>query len=271
MPAAGPYGAADEDVAMDDDEFRRRRQVFGQAVDVYDRTRPTYPAEAVAWCLGDRPGPLRVCDVGAGTGKLTDVLLDAGHEVVAVEPDPDMLARLVDRIGQHDRVTAHEGTAEALPVDDASVDAVIAGQAWHWFDERAVAPELGRVVRAGGTVAAVWNSRDEDVDWVAAWSRIAEEHAHPTGRKLLTSGEGPRFGADFRDRQAATFRHDHVLGPEGLVALAASRSWTIALPPDRRSLLLDAIADLARTHPDLAGREEIAMPYVVECFRARRR
>lgn len=258
---------------MDDDELRRRRQAFGQAVDVYDRTRPSYPADAVAWCLGDPAEPLTVADLGAGTGKLTSVLSAAGHRVVAIEPDPAMLDRLVEHLARGDGpLETHVGPAEDLPLDDASVDAVVAGQAWHWFDQQAVGREVARVVRPGGTVAALWNSRDESVDWVAQWSRIAEEQAHPTGRKLLTAAGGPDFGPAFTDRQEGTFRHGHELAlPDDLVDLAASRSWTIALDDERRALLLDAIRRLAGTHPALAGRAEVAMPYVVECHRARRR
>ena len=256
---------------MDQEEFQRRRLAFGDAVDVYDRIRPTYPMQAVAWSLGLPSSPLVVCDLGAGTGKLTEVLLAAGHEVVAVEPDDAMRRRLVGGLGEHPHLEVRAGTAEAIPLPDASVDAVVAGQAWHWFDEAVVAPEVARVVRPGGTVAAMWNSRDEAVDWVARWSALAEEHAHPTGRKAMAAAAGPDFGAAFHEREVATFRHEQVMVPDDLVALAASRSWTIAVPPPRREALLASIRDLVTTHPALAGRPRVAMPYVVECIRARRR
>ncbi len=257
---------------MDADEFDRRRQAFGGAVDAYDRTRPTYPLDAVQWCVAaDHDVRRRVVDLGAGTGKLTEVLLAAGHEVLAVEPDDVMRTRLADRLDDHPGLVAvHGGTAEDMPVADSSVDAVVAGQAWHWFDEDVVGPELARVVRPGGTVAAVWNSRDEDVDWVRAWSAVVEEGAHPTGRKLVTV-RGPRFGPGFGDLGSATFHHEQVLAPDDVVALAASRSYTIALPEDRRRDLLRAVEDLVATHPDLAGRDEIALPYRVEAYRAVRR
>lgn len=140
---------------IDPREFAARRQSFGAAAEVYDRTRPDYAAEAVAWCLEPAGlAPLRVADVGAGTGKLTAVVLALGHEVVAVEPDEDMLARLRGRLGGDDRLSTASGTAEDLPLPDEAVDAVVCRQAWHWFDEAVVGPEFARVLRPGGVAAA---------------------------------------------------------------------------------------------------------------------
>lgn len=259
-------------MSIDPDEFIARKQSFGAAVDDYDRTRPDYAPDAVAWCLEPAgTAPLRVADVGAGTGKLTGVLLALGHEVVAIEPDEAMLSRLGERYGGDDRLAVANGAAEDLPLDDESVDAVVSGQAWHWFDQDLVAPEFARVLRPGGVVAAIWNTRDEEVDWVREWSEVVEEGAHPTGRKLVAAEGGPWFGDAFRAREDATFRHRHLLQRDDVVRLAASRSYTISLPPDRREALLDAVAELVTTHPDLVGREVVPVPYVVECHRAIRR
>ena len=287
---------------MDRDEFAARSQSFGAAVDVYDRTRPGYATDAVAWCLAPVAGTvpsepsvpsessmpsehaavsaaatrpagalLRVADVGAGTGKLTAAVRALGHQVVAIEPDRDMLARLRTAFAADDDVEALVGSVEDLPLADGGVDAVVVGQAWHWFDEARAAAEIARVLRPGGVVAAIWNSRDEDVDWVRAWSQVVEEGAHPTGRKLVAHQGGPAFGDAFERREDATFRHLQVLRPDDVVALAASRSYTITLPEDRRTALLADVQRLVATHPDLAGRDRITMPYVVECHRARLR
>lgn len=267
---------------MDRDEFAARSQSFGAAVDVYDRTRPGYATDAVAWCLapatgiepaGADAGPagavLRVADVGAGTGKLTAAVRALGHQVVAIEPDQDMLARLQTAFAADEDVEPLVGSVEDLPLADGMVDAVVVGQAWHWFDETRAAVEIARVLRPGGVVAAIWNSRDEDVEWVRAWSEVVEEGAHPTGRKLVAHQGGPAFGDAFESREDATFRHDHELTPDDVVALAASRSYTITLPEDRRAALLADVQRLVATHPDLAGRGTITLPYVVECHRAR--
>lgn len=259
-------------MSIDPDEFAARKQSFGAAVDVYDRTRPDYVPVAIAWCLapaGDPP--LRVVDVGAGTGKLTAVLLALGHDVVAVEPDDEMRTRLGEVLGDDERLEVHAGTAEDLPLDDGSVDGVIAGQAWHWFDREVVGREFARILRPGGVAAAVWNTRDEDVDWVRAWSEAVEEGAHPTGRKLVAAAGGPDFGGGFAARDNTEFRHEQRLTREEVVLLAGSRSYTISLPDDRREALLASVRDLVDTHPDLVGRDLVSLPYVVECHRAVRR
>lgn len=102
---------------------------FGAQADVYDRARPEYPVDAVAWMLPS--GALDVADVGAGTGKLTSALLTEGRTVTAIDPDAQMLARLSTRLPG---IRTLVGTGEQLPLPDASMDAVVFGQAWHWVD-----------------------------------------------------------------------------------------------------------------------------------------
>ncbi|MDH5334239.1 MAG: class I SAM-dependent methyltransferase, partial [Thermoleophilia bacterium] len=138
------------------DERRGRATSFAEVADAYERGRPGYPGEAVAWLVGEPPRD--VVDLGAGTGKLTRSLVAAGHRVTAVEPLPEMLERL--------RVAAPEaaavpGTAEAIPLPDASADVVVSAQAFHWFDHDAALPESVRVLRPGGWLALVWNIRDD--------------------------------------------------------------------------------------------------------------
>lgn len=253
---------------MDEPERRRRRQVFGQAVDAYDAIRPDYPEVAVHWALGEPDDALTVADLGAGTGKLTARLLELGHRVVAVEPDETMLDRLrANHAAAMLRVRV--GTAEDPPLADAEVDAVVAGQAWHWFDQDAVAEQLARVVRPGGIAAALWNTRDADVDWVARWQDIVHEADHPTGSALLAGVGGPDFGDAFGGSEHRTFAHVQPMAPGDLVDLAASRSHTIALPADERAAMLDEVADFAATHPDLLGRDRVDLPLDTEVFRAR--
>lgn len=252
---------------MDARERERRRLTFGRAVDTYDAIRPGYPDEAVHWALGEPDAPLVVADVGAGTGKLSRVVAGLGHTVIAVEPDAAMLARLREHLPD---VDARSGDAEDPPLDDLEVDAFVAGQAWHWFDPQRMGAVLERVVRPGGVAAAIWNTRDASVDWIDRWGDLVYESMHPTGSRLLVQQGGPTFGDAFDAADRRTFRHAVTMHPQDLVDLAASRSHTIALPAAERDAMLDAVADLATTHPDLLGRDHVDMPYDTEVFRAAR-
>jgi ubiquinone/menaquinone biosynthesis C-methylase UbiE len=137
----------------------RQASSFGTAAVAYAQHRPDYAAAAVRWALEQAPGP-RVLDLGAGTGKLTAVLRAAGAEPTAVEPDPAMLAELRRTLPD---VRARAGSAESIPLPDACVDAVVAGNAMHWFHMDVAGPEIARVLVAGGVLAGLWNVVDDRV------------------------------------------------------------------------------------------------------------
>lgn len=137
------------------DPAQRAKQAnsFGSAAASYERARPSYPPEAVRDVLPD--GSRRVLDLGAGTGKLSRILLAEGHDVVAVDPDAEMLEILGAVLPAAER---HVGRAEKIPIPDASVDAVFAGQAFHWFEPLVAGPEFVRVLRPGGRFAGIYNA-----------------------------------------------------------------------------------------------------------------
>lgn len=155
------------------------------------------------WALGPVPG-LRVLDLGAGTGKLTATLVAVGADVTAVEPDPAMLTELRSALPD---VRALLGSAEALPLPEASVDAVLAGNAMHWFDMAIVGPEIARVLAPGGILAGLWNVMDDRVDWVAGLARVSGSaaigprdtptswRAETAGAHLPKAGGAARFGS----------------------------------------------------------------------------
>lgn len=248
-----------------------RRQSFGSSADAYDRTRPGYPEAAVRWAIGDPAESLVVCELGAGTGKLTRMLLDLGHRVVVVEPDARMLERLQRTFGDREGLLAtHHAPAEHLPLDDRSVDAVVAGQAWHWFDQSRVGAEVGRVLRGeGGIAAALWYTLDRSVDWVDRWLHLVGVDTTPVGLAMLETDE-PRFGDWAADVEHGVFDHRPAVMTADLVDLAASTSPVLARPQDEQRRILEEVADLVASHPDLAG-DEVAMPYRIDAFRARRR
>jgi SAM-dependent methyltransferase len=246
---------------MDTDEFHANRLSFGPAADLYDRIRPAYPAEAVAWALG--APPRRVVDLGAGTGKLTRVLADAGHDVVAVEPDDGMLARLAESLPG---VPALAGSAEDVPVPDASVDAVVAGQAYHWFDLAKAHPEIARVLRPGGVFVPIWNYRDEDVPWVAELTALLDMY---DGSLRAVR---PALPAElFEPVESAVFRHAVRMTPDSLVDLVRSRSYYLTATPELRADLERRVRELCATHPALRGHDAFDLPYQTFAYRAARR
>jgi SAM-dependent methyltransferase len=142
------------------------------------------------------------------------------------------------------------------------MDAVLVAQAWHWVDPARALPEVARVLRTGGRLGLVWNRRDERVPWVAALGRILSapgERADAASPSL-----GPPFGAPERYDTAPWVQS---LTPDGLVELAASRSYVITLEETRRAALLARVRALL-DRPELAGRAGIPLPYVTECVRA---
>jgi SAM-dependent methyltransferase len=232
---------------------------FDAAADVYARARPSYPEIALDWLLP--AGARDVLDLGAGTGKLTAQLVGRGLTVTAVEPSDRMRAQLSDALA--DRVVALPGRAEEIPLADGCLDAVLVAQAWHWVDSAAAIPEVARVLRPGGRLGLLWNLRDDRVAWVAELSRIlVQTDARSDAQR---PGIEPPFGATERfDTPPWT----QTLTPDGLVELAASRSYVITLDESRRGALLQRVRELAANHPELAGHTEIALPYITECVRA---
>lgn len=242
-----------------------RAASFSTGADVYARVRPTYPPDAVDWMVPQHEA--RVLDLAAGTGLLTRRLADRGHDVVAVDASRPMLDELTAALPG---VEAHVGTAEDIPLPDASVDAVTVGQAWHWFDPPRAVPEIARVLRPGGTLAVVSNDRDERIDWVGRFGEIlhADDSLAPDSDQ---SARPPALDETFDETEVAEFRWLQHLATADLRTLAGTRSYLLTLPPDQREQLLQRVDDLVVTHPDLAGTQEIAMPYVTTAYRARRR
>lgn len=227
-----------------------RATSFGPHAAVYERARPGYPAAAVRYCLPE--GARRVLDLGAGTGKLTRGLLDLGLDVTAVEPLPEMRALIP--------AAAHvlAGGAEAIPLPDASMDAVFAGQAFHWFDHDRALPEIARVLRPGGTVGLLWNRLDDRVPWVAVIADIVKEEGHLTGLNVPYAG-----APGLADPEHREFPHGQEADAE-LIAERVSTSSLVILMPDA-----ERTAALARARA-AAPPGRFMLPYVCHAWRGRR-
>src|SRR5690242_14388063 len=151
------------------DQMHSHARSFGPVAEAYDAARPSYPDEAVSWLVGPGTEPRRILELGAGTGKLTELLVAAGHQVIATDPLPAMLDLLTKRAPG---AQALVGTAESIPVASRSIDVVISAQAFHWFDHGPALAEIARVLRPGGTFSLVWNARDEGIPWVRKLGKI---------------------------------------------------------------------------------------------------
>ena len=233
--------------------------MFGSTASEYARHRPTYAPAAIEWALGE-PG-LRVLDLGAGTGKLTEGLVEFGAEVTAVDPDEAMLAELITRFPD---VSALVGSAERIPLPDSSVDAVVAGQAMHWFDLDEAMPEIARVLRPGGVLAPFWNVVDDRVDWVAGFARVTEElSGYTTSRSLR-----PLYHELFGQFELAEFANRHRRTAEELVATVATQSGTMILSPGSRQARLDRVLAYLRGRPETAS-GPFDLPMVTVVRRAR--
>jgi len=235
---------------------------FSRSADAYDRARPDYPPAAVAWLaerLGLRPGRT-VVDLAAGTGKLTRPLAATGAEVVAIEPVAEMRARIGDAAAR-----SLDGTAEAVPLPDASADAVTVAQAFHWFDGPAALAEIHRVLRPGGALALVWNRRPLEDPVHAAIERIIAPHrgdapAHRTGAWRAAFDATTLFGP----LEERTFTHSRPHDADALADRVGSTSFVAALDDGPQADVIAAVRALAAEGP-------VELPYVCEVLMCDRR
>ena len=237
---------------------QERSLSFGAQAAAYERGRPSYPPEAIDWLLPQ--GARDVLDLGAGTGKLTTRLVERGLHVVAVDPIAEMLEVLSRSLPD---TPALLGTAEEIPLPDDSVDAVLVAQAWHWFDPERAIPEVARVLRPGGRLGLVWNTRDERLGWVKDLGRII-------GREDSRDAfdHGVTLPEPFVGLQQDQVEWTNYLTPQALIDLVASRSYCITAPAAARTKTLQRVRELLRTHPALSNSKGLALPYVTVCIRA---
>jgi SAM-dependent methyltransferase len=238
---------------------------FGADAASYEAGRPEYPAEAVEWMLqpANRPGrALRVADVGAGTGKLTRVVVGLGAEVVAIDPDGQMLETLRAHV---EGVPTLEGTAEDVPLADGSLDAVVVGQAWHWVDPGRASAEAARVLRSGGVLGLIWNIRDERVDWV---QRLTEVMTASNAEQMIADG-GPTVTPPFPASEHRTWSWSRPMTRETLFAMARSRSYVLTADPEVRERIEAGLAALC-DEIGAVGDAVVDLPYVTEAFRTMR-
>ena len=242
----------------------RRARSFGARAEEYERWRPSYPADAVAWLVP--PGAVRVADVGAGTGKLTGPLLAFGLEVAAVEPDPAMLAVLRR---EHPAAVPYLAGADALPIPDASVDAVLAGQAWHWFPHEPAVAEVRRVLRPGGWLGLIWNGPDPRDVWEYDLARLDPDTA---GRDFLAGPVGDPFEVDGLppdELEWAVFPWVREIDGPTLAGRLRTHSAFAVLPADERERLIAAMVAVVTVEAARRGTPSVPLRQSAHCARWR--
>jgi len=237
---------------------------FERAPDAYDRGRPEYPPAALALlvrALGLRPGT-RLLDLGAGTGKFSRLAAGSGAAVFAVEPADAMIRRAAGLPG----IFPVRAVAEEVPFPDCAFAAAAAASAFHWFDGARALREIHRVLRPDGRLALLWNLRDDAVEWVARLSQIVNrrEGGAPRARKGEWRAAFDAAPGLFDPIEEAHLRHVHVLSRAAAVDRVASISFVAAMPEGERAAVLAEVRALLASHPDTAGRDEIALPYVTD-------
>jgi SAM-dependent methyltransferase len=243
-----------------------RRLTFGAHADAYERARPAWPEEAARWLVPE--GARFVIELGAGTGKLTRAIAGLGVRVVAVEPDPRMLAVLRER-----GLEGVEGSAEAIPFGDGEADAVIAGSALHWFDLDAALPEIHRVLGPGGRLGFGWNHRDERHPTIAEMSEViysSRPSRQTAGWRRRDWPAAVTTGGLFGDVEQKLIEHVHELPRDALEDHLLSYSGLAALSDEDHRRVLAAVGEILDADPSLRDADRLRLPFVVDAYRATR-
>jgi len=258
------------------EEKAQRAGSFGNNAAHYDRYRPGPSADAVAWILPTGAG--RVVDLGAGTGGLSRLLVDRVVEVIAVEPDDRMRAVLAEELPT---VDARAGRGDAMPVEDHSVDAVIASSSWHWMDVVPTLGEMARILVPGGTLGAVWSGPDPDGALVEqARSMLGGERGGESlgdGFDEFISTDASRpfstleipDGLPFGEPEHETFIWNTALTADELIGLLGTFSWMLLMDDARRSGLLDQARQLLADVMGVEGDATVDMQFRADAYRTR--
>ena len=242
------------------------QQGFSTQAATYAQGRPDYPRQLTGWLTNTLliNAQSTVIDLGAGTGKFTRLLSTLAPSLIAVEPVEAMGAQLSKLLPD---VRLLSGTADAIPLPEASADALVCAQAFHWFATEAALAEIHRVLKPDGRLGLVWNVRDESVDWVAAITEIITPYEGDTPRFHTGRWREAFTGGYFSAPQMSCFAYQHVGSPrEVIMDRFLSVSFIAALPAAQKATVTEQLRGLINTHPALRGRDTVAFPYQTQAY-----
>ncbi len=273
--------------ALPDGQKAARAQSFGAVADDYERFRPAPPPEAVDWFLPSRVG--RVVDLGAGTGRLTRLLVERADEVVAVDPDERMRAVLERAVPE---AVAREGRGEAIPVADGTADVVVAATSWHWMDPVATLAEVERVLVPGGVLAVMWTGPDRRWRPMGRARRIHDKApvrrpasggdagadtgsgSESLNRRMMaevlrpTAGLEVPPGSPFEEPEHRMFPWEVSFDTEGFIGLLGTFSWVLTLPEADRASLVDDVRNFFGEVRGSSADDTVPMPFEAHVWRS---
>jgi SAM-dependent methyltransferase len=248
------------------DRFRPTERFSRRAAD-YVRYRPRYPQvalDAIVTETGLTPQHA-VADVGSGTGFSAELFLRYGCRVFGIEPNAEMRAAGDAYLAAYPLFTSVAGTAEATTLPDAAIDLIVAGQAFHWFDVTRARTEFARILRPGGWVALLWQTRDTDSPFMRAYEDVVERHSTEVRQVHHRNVTDAEFAAAFADGAYRSFTFPYVqeFDLDGLLGRTFSSSYMPGQGEPGAEAVTAELTDLFHRH---AAGGRVAFAYTTELY-----
>lgn len=257
-------GGRDAESLPDDGSLLARENPFHTPAPFYSSVRPDYPPEAVTAVCGEYATGT-IADIGAGTGKLSALLLERGAHVVAIEPSTAMREQLRSFLGNSAELQIVAATAEDTTLPGDSVDVAAYAQSWHWMDSAAAGHEAHRIVRPGGHLAIVWNQMNVEVPWVHRLTRIMRSG------DVHRPEKPPQLPDPWAEPELTMLAWEDQITPEGLLELGTTRSSYLRQNHNGRARMQDNLRWYLYGHLELSPGQEVMLPYTTQVWVCRRR